>query len=317
MGALKSRLTITQVTNSFEKLVKGIDKLIFHQVKISFNMVVSQFNFPYIFDTASFIYERFGVKNFHATRVGKPVNAKENFDQYLLTKYQVNSLRDELIKIKKILHMIVGSSLPYPICSFDNEETFNTLAFDKKCTAGKTSYAICTNGDVKACPRESETYGNLIKDNFVDIWSEMVKWRDGSLIPVECKNCNSFNICLSGCRIDAFMNGNSLSTTDPYIDINNSPIKFQKNKSENEDLKILPNEKFTLKNSVNFLKEEFGYRMSQPRKYQYISSEFYNFLEKHKEFDMDLLCDYFKIDIPLAQKIIIRLQNSDFLESLL
>lgn len=109
---------------------------------------------------------------------------------------------ETLNKIKEDLNMEIDSSSVYPFCSLPSS-TLENFAFKRRCNAGRISFTIDSVGNIKACSRDSKTYGNLLKIPFSDAIKKMESWQNGDYIPSECKVCKHLWICGGGCRIDA------------------------------------------------------------------------------------------------------------------
>ncbi len=190
---------LAQEENSFENFLNGFKIAKKVGFKITVNMVVSKVNKRDILGVG-LLANSLGASSFSATRVMPQHPYNSDFNELLALD---NGDVDHIIKSLMILHsdnIFVESLIPYPTCSFNNNAEFLVLG-RKSCSAGKTSCVIGADGLVRACPHDSKVYGDIKNENLGLIWQNMSEWRDGSLIPLECKKCHFFSQCGGGCRM--------------------------------------------------------------------------------------------------------------------
>ena len=292
---------ITNVSGSLDRISKGIKILLKHNVKVTVNMVVSKKNLNYVYDTAKYAKEFLGIDRFFASRVSKPINSDKEFIKELLSKDEVTLVYEELLRISKELEMKTDTATPMPVCLFTSEEIFDRFAYCKNCTAGKTSYGLDCLGNIKACPRDVEIYGNILTDDFTEVWSKMKEWREGSFIPEECKSCNVRNLCNGGCRLDAYPITERRDSLDPIACLENVPIKFTKQ----ENKKDLPKgQLFSIPERKVLLKEKYGWRISVGRSFLIITDELKNFLESRTKFCINDFMNEFDVEYSLANNAV-------------
>ncbi|MBM3957552.1 MAG: radical SAM protein [Gemmatimonadetes bacterium] len=73
----------------------------------------------------------------------------------------------------------------------------------KQCTAAKYNMCVEPNGDVIPCQSYFETAGNLLTDDWPDIWKSPVceRVRERAFAGPGCRECESFQICGAGCPL--------------------------------------------------------------------------------------------------------------------
>ena len=265
------------------------------------NMVVSKKNVNYIYDTAKYAKEVLGISRFFASRVSKPINSDKEFIRELLSKDEVTFVYKELLRISKKLELQTDSSTPMPVCLVTDEETFNRFAYSRNCTAGKTSYGLDCLGNIKACPRDVEIYGNILTDDFPKVWSKMAEWREGKFIPEECKSCNAKNLCNGGCRLDAFPITGRRNSLDPVVCLENVPIKFTKKETKKE---FSSEQYFLIPEKTQFLEEKCGWRVSVGRNFIVITGELKAFLNSRTKFCINDFMNEFDVDYSLANNAV-------------
>lgn len=171
---------ITNRVNSFEKIISKLDLLKDSKVKFTINVVVTNLNLPYVRDTVLFLKTRYNIKNVSITRAAKPANSDETFDTFLLDRKGLAQLQTISVALCKEFNIHVATSCPYTPCSIISQEVYDLFGEKNICTAGKTTYAVDVDGNVKACPRDSHMYGNIFNDDFDAIWERIHVWRDGT-----------------------------------------------------------------------------------------------------------------------------------------
>ncbi len=142
----------------------------------------------------------------------------------------------------------------YPVCLFGNLERYGDLLSKRNCSAGKTGCTIGADGQVRPCGHADEVYGNAINESLLDIWPRLKKWRDGSLLPEECKDCEHFAKCSGGCRMDCKFYGkiNSLDPCAKGKDFEFIPMKPKRYAETDLSRALFVNDK------LHFRKESFG-----------------------------------------------------------
>lgn len=73
----------------------------------------------------------------------------------------------------------------------------------KRCTAGFLNMCIEPDGSVLPCQSYYSPVGNILRDNFQDIWNnpELVSIRNRDWVDDQCRDCPDFNLCGGGCPL--------------------------------------------------------------------------------------------------------------------
>lgn len=199
---------------SFQQTINGINMLRKKNIPISVNMVVSKLNNLYIRETAK-LCKDMGIKTFNATRATAPLNCVD-FTSYSLGPIEFKDYLSSLADSGYMYDIPIGALTVYPLCGVKNVYEY-FMTFGKKCSAGVTVAVISARGEMRACTHIQESVGNIFSENLLALWDKMDSWRDGTLLPVICKNCKALAICGGGCRADAQATYKSLSANDPLI----------------------------------------------------------------------------------------------------
>lgn len=294
---------ITDTSNSLSNIVKKLDLAYENGIPFSNNIVVSKLNLEYVTETVKFLKDRYNISKVSITRVGKPINSSKTFDKYLLGKDEIKRLQEISVAISKEYSIKVETSCPYTACSIYTKEAFDLFGYTKICTAGKTSYAIDTEGNVKACPRDSQLYGNILTDNFDTIWESLHKWRDDSYLPEECRKCNALSKCMGGCRVDSLPFTGRLDQLDMISNTENLPIHFEKN-PPHEKIVYSIDDKFTVSSKVHYTIDNSTVRTSVGRTYIFLTMQLYNFISANHDFTVKNIMDTFGVDFSMANNVL-------------
>lgn len=295
---------ITGKKGSVKSIVEKLDLAYAKKLPFTTNIVVSTANILHVQDTAAFLKKRYNLPNVYITRVGKPINSDETFNQYMLDFKELARLQDICVHISKSMDMKVETSCPYTACSLTSKEAFDLFAYTKTCTAGRTSYAIDTEGNVKACPRDSTLYGNILTEDFGEIWARTEDWRNGSYIPEECKKCESMSKCMGGCRVDSLPFTGKLNKLDTISNTANLPIKYVK-VSSGMTSDFCETDSFIVPQNIKFTEESEGFfRVSVNRRYMFITPALFNFLSSRTAFTLNELASYFDVSADVANNVV-------------
>lgn len=301
---------ITSVKNSLARISKGIKILLAHNVRVTVNMVVSKRNINLIYETAKYAKEELGVSKFFASRVSKPINSDTHFIDELLTKEQFSFLLGELTRISKELNISTDTSTPIPLCNFTSNDSFQKFAYTKNCSAGKSSYSIDCYGNIKACPRDVEIYGNILTDNFSEVWDKMSDWRIDTFIPKECSSCSAKDSCNYGCRLDAFPLTKKRNSLDPMSCTENMPLKFNK---KEQLIEFSLSQIFYIPKQTQYIQENGGWRISVGSKFLVITEEFKNFFSSRQQFSIEEFINEFGVDYTLSNKVVNLLHSKNII----
>lgn len=285
---------ITLSPGSFEKLINGIKILQKYDVGIGVNMVVMQKNINQIYETGKFVHS-LGIDTFRATKV-HPAQGSLVFEEIKLPPEKIHFIFDELIRLQKDFNLKVDSLTTYPICLLKNLELYGKFILKRSCSAGKTGCTIGADGQVRPCGHSDDNYGNAITESILKIWPRLRTWRDGSLLPKECKECNFLAQCSGGCRMDCKFYGD-INSMDQYATSKDFCLIPQKTKEEKLlDLDI----KLTVNPKLKFRQEKFGaVLLIDHSVITVVTKDTSLLLEKlkGKEFSINDICNKYKLDI--------------------
>lgn len=188
--------------SAFSRAIQGIQTLQKHGINVAVNTVATKINHGDIYTTGKWVYDNFGIKNYSATPICPSVPEHESL---VLNEKEVFVVLHQLLSLQKELGMNVDLLEVLPTCLFSDSQDENIVKIFAKrmCTAGNTTITIGSQGDVRVCSYDQESYGNILAEDFQSIWRRMEKWRDNSLLPHECESCAIVESCGGGCRVNS------------------------------------------------------------------------------------------------------------------
>lgn len=268
-----------------EKLRESFGLLKKHNVKTSINIVLTKLNLPTLQRTLE------AVKEWGFTaRVGiaqRPINASDKYLCYELDREDFRQIVRECIRAKRESGIDVDFSVCVPDCAFDTEEDYS--AIDKgECYAGTIAYSIGTDGSVKACQCDIKTYGNILRDDFGEIYSRMSEWRNGGTIPTECAGCSREYTCRGGCRVEAFARGGDRKTLPEFANLKNLPVNY----SKSVEAKVFNDDTvFAVSDDARFVEDMECCRVSSGISAVHITKDFARWLEENHTFTFAVLLE--------------------------
>ncbi|TSC94532.1 MAG: hypothetical protein Athens101410_766 [Parcubacteria group bacterium Athens1014_10] len=245
---------ISNHQGSWQQTIKGIKVAVSEGIRVSANMVLLKQNFDCIYETAKFL-KSIGVQLFSVTKASPALNNR-NFNDLRPTRSQVKESLNLLEKIKKELNLSVDILECYPLCLIGDLHRFFHFA-RRSCTAGITTCTISSAGEIRPCSHSDMIYGNIFKEDLIDIWEKMSDWRDGKYIPIECKRCKFIDFCSGGCRMEAKYLGD-ICGKDPYMTSQNEIIIDSTSPINHSIDNLNPGDKYVLQDNLRFREEDFG-----------------------------------------------------------
>mgnify|MGYP001582105760 FL=1 len=239
---------------AFEKAINGIRILRKAGIETAINMVATKLNYQQVYDTGRWVFKHLGVTNFSAT----PICSSMPSHQYLeLDGNQTLDVLRQLISLRDSIGINVDILEVLPTCIFadiENEEIVKIFS-KRMCTAGNTTVTIGSEGDVRVCSYDRESYGDILTENFSEIWNRMGKWRDNSFLPHECHSCDVLDSCGGGCRVGAKVKTGNYCDLDT---LSKGTIKKRQTEFFSEIKNISMDAVFKFLPNVNFRKEKEG-----------------------------------------------------------
>lgn len=185
---------------SWKDTVKGIRNLIPTQIYTTTNTTLSKYNVGDFLDTVDFLKE-LGVAAFGCNSLIYSGKAKDGLEDFILP------LEDLKILLPKVQDKAAKLGLkflwytPTQYCKFNPVQLGLGI---KSCSAAMINMCVGPNGDVFPCQSYFESLGNILKDDWKNIWNHplALRIRNREYVEPKCKECPQLQICGGGCPLE-------------------------------------------------------------------------------------------------------------------
>lgn len=183
--------------DSFDETVVAIKNCVTVGIPVITNTTLTYDNAPTIHDTIYFIRD-LGLKTFACNAIIESGGGK-NPDYAMKVEHLVPTI-EYIKKLSKELDLNFIWYSPTKYCELN---PIDIGVGYKQCSAGKHNLCIEPNGDVIPCQSYYCPLGNLLKDDWNNIWNhEILKsLRNFEYTKDECKSCKSLPACGGGCPL--------------------------------------------------------------------------------------------------------------------
>lgn len=236
------------VEGSWEKAIKAVENFVGHDdVFVEVATTATKLNIDEIPDMIDFVRELgahwFMIYNFIPTGSGSSIMdmdiSPQQRRELLKTAYLENISGDMQVLSTAPQYAVVAESVQSRETSvipthfynpeYEDSHVMQLAEFVGGCGAGRFYMSVEPNGDLYPCvffPHEEELLlGNLLEDNFEDIWKRnrlLEDLRNKNILDDHCGHCESKNIC-GGCRARAYSYFGDVLAPDPGC-INNKTV---------------------------------------------------------------------------------------------
>lgn len=132
-----------------------------------------------------------------------------SFNRYLITPDRVNSLANQVKPLNPIQLQEAISLIESLRKKYQQELLFSygptipqcfSSSSSRGCSAGEAAFVVDPWGNLKPCLHSNFLCGNLLADEFTNLWDNdsFQMWRQ--LTPSECTSCSVFSSCGGGCK---------------------------------------------------------------------------------------------------------------------
>ncbi len=211
---------LTKMPGSYEKSIKGIKNAlnIFGIEGVNINMVALPETYKEVYRMAEFLHS-LGVGFFS---VGTPsaTGEMEKDKDLVINKKMFLEIYNQLRKAKKDFSLRVGFSGGFPLCLLPevNKEIIEMIG--NYCDVGLNQLTIGPDGELRPCVCLGERLGNILKDDFKEIWNNnkfLLDVRAMKFVPKQCRDCEYVSVCRGGCRASAQGYFGKLNAIDPLM----------------------------------------------------------------------------------------------------
>lgn len=276
---------VTQVSGSYERIVRGIDICKEHNIPVGINIVISKENMYQLENLYAFL-ENHSVSYVSITRAIAPLYDRDN-PVFFLSENEIIHIADILETVHRKYGVSVGSVTPFPLCILRDISKYQDIV-SASCAAGISRCSIdAVTGDISACTHEERVYGNIYSTGLKSAWENMYEWREGLLVNNECKKCSYLAFCGGECRM--------IAGTESHV-------KYNLNK--NADIRYTPyspidpvnkDTKFTVSHNVRYRRELFGGVLRCEENECYVSESIILIYEHIKDREIVSVVDFLEI----------------------
>ncbi len=202
------------MSGSFERATSALKFLTSSGVKTTMSSVISRINFKEFHALLDLAREhqvsQVYLHNFKCS--GRGFKNREDLD---LTPEEWKDFYLEALQVKQ-----ETSDL---LISFDDPVIASLPGYDenplvKGSSCGKLSLHLRPNGDITPCGFVPLVVGNILRDDFEDLWynSPVLRSMRNKEAKGKCQSCGAFEDCLGGCTARAFATTGELNAPDPH-----------------------------------------------------------------------------------------------------
>jgi radical SAM protein with 4Fe4S-binding SPASM domain len=187
---------LTGKAGSWKETVEGIKVAVKENLYVSTNTTLMGSNIDEIEDTLRFVIS-LGVKNVAFNGI---IRAGKGTGPEALELPRVGKVLDRLKAVADQAAVKMVWYAPTPYCDFNPvNHGFGIL----QCTACSVNMAVEPDGTVIPCQSCTEPLGNILEDDWKDIWShpKCREFREKGYLPDKCKDCEQVQLCGGGCPL--------------------------------------------------------------------------------------------------------------------
>lgn len=189
---------LTGVTGSFHKTWRGIEALRAAGITTQTNTTLNGVNKDSAAEIVELLASR-GMPRF-AMNMLMPCGSAKLYDDLKITYAEIGGIVTAVHDKARQLGIEFLWYSPTPYCLFN--PVANGLG-NKSCAACDGLLSVSPTGDVLACSSFDYGVGNILSDNFQDLWNSAraTFWRKKQYAPPQCSGCSIFNACAGACPL--------------------------------------------------------------------------------------------------------------------
>jgi len=191
---------MTGSKGSWKETVAGIKNVIPTHIYATTNTTLSKHNASTFLETVDFI-KQLGVAGFGCNSLIYSGKATEISDEFVVP---VETLKELLPKVLSKADQLGLKFLWYTPTQYCR---FNPVSLGlgiKSCSAAMINICVGPNGDVYPCQSYFESLGNILRDDWKNIWNHQlaVSIRKREYVEPKCKDCPELRVCGGGCPLE-------------------------------------------------------------------------------------------------------------------
>lgn len=183
---------------AFKKTVDGFKKLKSLGIHTHINTTICKDNISYIDQLPKFAKEELGLEYQSMNMVIRTGHAQDHPDEVGYTEIArvLPKIKSECKKAG--IKLVWYSPMPYCIINTVAEGIGGT-----SCAASDGLLSVAPDGSILPCSSFENGVGNLLKEDFRDIWfnRQSLYFRKKEFVPPVCNDCDKKNICCGACPL--------------------------------------------------------------------------------------------------------------------
>jgi len=191
---------MTAAEGSWKETVVGIKNAVRSQIYVTTNTTLSKHNAPDFLRTIDYIKE-LGVAAFGCNSLIYSGKANAISQEFALPVEELEPLLTKIRDEAQQLDLKFLWYTPTQYCRFDPVRLGLGV---KSCTAAMINMCVGPNGDVYPCQSYFESLGNILVDEWKQIWKHplALKIRNREYVEPKCKDCPQLQVCGGGCPLE-------------------------------------------------------------------------------------------------------------------
>ncbi len=192
--------SITQVRGSWIETVKGIKNVLDHDVYVSVNATLLRRNYSTIESLVKFVAE-LGVNGFSLNRLIYSGRGKD----LVGLEPSFEDTKKLLAEVKELATELDLDFRWYGVTRYCDLDPMEEGLGPKFCSACSITLAVEPDGSVIPCQSHYKVIGNMLRDDWEEIWEnpECVRIRELGFVGDACRSCPLLNVCRGGCPLEA------------------------------------------------------------------------------------------------------------------
>lgn len=191
---------ITGVKGSWKETVEGIRNAVATRIYVTTNTTLNKYNALDFLETVNFI-EKLGVVGFGCNSLIYAGKAGQVADEFALL---FETLKELLPQVRGKSNRLGLRFLWYTPTQYCKLDPVSLGLGVKSCTAALVNMCISPNGDVYPCQSYFQSLGNILRDEWKNIWNHplALSIRKREYAEPKCKDCSQLRICGGGCPLE-------------------------------------------------------------------------------------------------------------------
>ncbi|MHA1271688.1 MAG: PqqD family peptide modification chaperone [Candidatus Helarchaeota archaeon] len=196
----KTHDAITRKKGSFEDTINGILNLKSLGINVHTNTTINKMNLHDLINLVDFLKDELQMEYFSMNMVIYTGSSLADIQKIMVKYSEIGEY------IKKVYYHARDREIRFiwysPLCY----KYFHPISLNldlKSCAACQGLLSISPSGDVLPCSSFKTGIGNLLKNDFIKIWSNKsaIYWRSKEYARPLCKKCEYFNLCEGACPL--------------------------------------------------------------------------------------------------------------------